>query len=89
MMNNADFTAPQGWILQDNALVLEHRFAHFVEAFGFISKVALLAEKADHHPEIFNVYNFVRLRLSTHDAGNVVTRKDHLLAAEIAEMMKG
>jgi 4a-hydroxytetrahydrobiopterin dehydratase len=58
-------------------------FSDFVEAFAFITKVALLAEKANHHPDWSNVYNKVVVKLSTHDAGNTVTDKDRKLAAAI------
>lgn len=58
-------------------------FADFVEAFAFMTKVALLAEKANHHPDWSNAYNKVTIKLSTHDAGNQVTDKDRKLAAAI------
>jgi len=50
------------------------RFADFAEAFGFMARVAILAEKADHHPEWFNVYNRVEILLTTHDAGGLSDR---------------
>ena len=58
------------------------RFADFAEAFGFMTRVAILAEKADHHPEWFNVYGRVEVTLSTHSAGGV-TEKDIALAHKI------
>jgi len=58
-------------------------FKDFVEAFSFLTKVAFLAEKQNHHPEIFNVYNRVELYLCTHDAGNKITEKDRNLARSI------
>jgi 4a-hydroxytetrahydrobiopterin dehydratase len=58
------------------------RFADFAEAFGFMARVAILAEKADHHPEWFNVYNRVEILLTTHDAGGL-SRRDVELAATI------
>ena len=58
------------------------RFDDFVAAFGFMTRVALLAEKADHHPEWFNVYNRVDILLTTHDAGGLSAR-DSALAREI------
>lgn len=58
------------------------RFADFAEAFGFMARVAILAEKADHHPEWFNVYNRVEILLTTHDAGGL-SRRDVELAAAI------
>jgi 4a-hydroxytetrahydrobiopterin dehydratase len=71
------------WQETDNALVREWLFKDFNEAFGFLTRVALLADKMDHHPEIWNVYNKVRLKLNTHDAGNTVTARDRKMAAEI------
>jgi len=63
-----------GWSLDQGKLYREFRFASFVEAFAFMTKVALLAEKRDHHPEWFNVYNTLKVHLSTHDAGGVTER---------------
>ena len=57
-------------------------FTDFAEAFGFMTRVAILAEKADHHPEWFNVYNRVEITLTTHDAGGV-SRRDIDMAAAI------
>lgn len=62
------------------------RFADFVEAFGFMTRVALLAEKADHHPEWSNVYNQVRVLLTTHDAGGL-SRRDIDMARAIDVML--
>lgn len=62
-------------------------FADFVAAFGFISRVALLAERADHHPEWFNVYNRVEIRLTTHDAGGL-SRRDVKLASQIDALLQ-
>ena len=64
-------------------LVREFQFADFREAIAFLNRVAEVAEAHGHHPEIFNVYGTVRLTLTTHDAGNTVTDKDHKLAAAI------
>ena len=74
---------PEGWTLVDNALIRDFQFDDFVAAFAFMTKVALLAEKADHHPSWYNVYNTVKISLNTHDAGNTVTDKDVALATEI------
>jgi 4a-hydroxytetrahydrobiopterin dehydratase len=71
------------WTEEKNALVRSFRFRNFSEAFAFMTRVALLAEKMEHHPEWTNVYNRVDIRLSTHDAGNTVTEKDRMLAAAI------
>ncbi len=57
------------------------RFADFAEAFGFMTRVAILAEKADHHPEWFNVYNRVEILLTTHDAGGLSQRDIDLAGA--------
>ncbi|MGH6785916.1 MAG: 4a-hydroxytetrahydrobiopterin dehydratase, partial [Novosphingobium sp.] len=65
-----------GWKLRDDCLAIERefRFADFNAAFGFMTRVALYADKADHHPEWFNVYNKVRVTLTTHDAGGLSAR---------------
>lgn len=71
------------WKEENDKLSRSYQFKDFSEAFAFLSRVALLAEKHQHHPEIFNVYNQVELSLSTHDAGNKVTEKDRKLAKAI------
>lgn len=71
-----------GWSIVEGQLVLEEAFSDFGEAFAFLTRVALLAERADHHPEIWNVWNRVRLTLSTHDVGGL-TASDFTLAAKI------
>lgn len=76
------------WTEKDDKLKRSFEFKNFVEAFGFISKVALEAEKAQHHPELFNVYNKVEITLSTHDEGNKVTDKDWALAEKINAVYK-
>lgn len=63
-------------------------FGNFVDAFGFMSKVALLAEKADHHPEWSNVYNRVDIVLTTHDAGGL-SKRDIALAHRIDALVEG
>jgi 4a-hydroxytetrahydrobiopterin dehydratase len=65
-----------GWTLRADGLAIERtfKFADFAEAFAFMTRVAILAEKADHHPEWFNVYNRVEITLTTHDAGGLSTR---------------
>lgn len=70
------------WKLDAGKLRRDFAFADFVSAFGFMARVALLAEKADHHPEWFNVYNKVQIWLQTHDAGGISTR-DIELAKQI------
>lgn len=71
------------WKETNNQLVREFSFMNFVEAFAFMTKVAIVAEKQNHHPEWTNVYNKLTIKLSTHDAGNVVTNKDRELAQAI------
>ena len=75
------------WEEKDNKLHRSFEFKDFIEAFSFISKVAIIAEKQNHHPEIFNVYNKVDIKLSTHDAGDIVTDKDRMLASSIDELL--
>ena len=62
------------WRIEAGKLHREYRFADFVEAFGFMTRGALAAEAVNHHPEWFNVYNRVRVDLTTHDAGGVSER---------------
>lgn len=76
------------WIEKNNVLKAEFQFDDFVGAFAFMTKVAIVAEKMDHHPFWTNVYNKVTIELSTHDAGNIVTEKDHQLAKEIDRFIK-
>ena len=75
------------WTEQDNKLSRTFEFKNFVEAFGFMTEVALLAEKMDHHPNWSNVYNTVVIQLSTHDAGNIVTDRDRQLAQAIDQIV--
>jgi 4a-hydroxytetrahydrobiopterin dehydratase len=65
---------PEGWAVVDGKLHRELEFKDFVEAFGFMAKVALLAEKADHHPDWSNSYNKVVLDLVSHDKGGITDR---------------
>jgi 4a-hydroxytetrahydrobiopterin dehydratase len=71
------------WIEKDDALYRQFTFNDFSEAFAFMTKVALLAEKADHHPEWSNIWNKVSIKLCTHSAGNKITQKDIDLAKAI------
>jgi len=75
-----------GWSLNSDKLYRRFVFADFVEAFGFMSKVALLAERMDHHPEWSNVYNRVEIHLTTHDAGGI-TARDFDLAQRISHLL--
>ena len=60
-----------GWVIQDEKLHKEFQFSSFIEAFGFMTQLALVAESMNHHPEWFNVYNRVVIDLTTHDAGGI------------------
>lgn len=71
------------WKEEENQLIRTFKFKDFIEAWGFMSKVAILAEKHEHHPNWNNVYNTVTIKLNTHDAGDIVTDKDHALAKAI------
>lgn len=71
------------WLEKDNKLCRTFRFKDFVEAFSFMTAVAFHAEKQNHHPNWSNVYNTVIIELNTHDAGNIVTEKDRVLAKAI------
>ena len=76
------------WTETDNKLKAEFQFDDFVEAFAFMTKVAFYAEKMDHHPSWSNTYNKVVIELSTHDAGDIVTERDHKLAIAISKLTK-
>lgn len=76
----------KSWEEKDNALYKEFKFSDFKEAFAFMTKVALIAEKMDHHPRWTNVYNKLEVWLNTHDAGDTVTDRDRKLAAEIDKL---
>lgn len=79
-------TALDGWSLQDAKLHKTYKFADFVQAWGFMARAALIAEAMNHHPEWFNVYNMVRVDLSTHDAGGV-TMMDIELARKMEALL--
>ena len=74
------------WQEENNSLTRTFVFKNFGEAFAFMTRVALIAERLDHHPDWSNVYNKVSIRLATHDAGNTVTDKDRQLARAIDEI---
>jgi len=76
----------EGWTLSGDRIRSEFRFPNFVRAFGFMSSVALLAEKLDHHPEWSNVYGAVDIELTNHDAGGI-TELDLHLAAKINDLI--
>lgn len=80
VLNPKDVAANlEGWTGGDDFITKVFRFGDFAEAFGFMTHIAIIAEKMDHHPEWFNVYNRVDVTLTTHDAGGV-TDKDIRLA---------
>ena len=72
------------WQEKKDTLYRKFTFKDFSEAFAFMTRVALAAEKMNHHPTWKNTYNTVEIWLSTHDAGDTVTKKDHKLARKIA-----
>ena len=74
------------WTEENNKLKKTFKFSNFQEAFAFMTRVAFLAEKHNHHPNWSNVYNTVEIELTTHDQGNVVTEKDRKLAKAIDEI---
>ncbi len=75
------------WKEKNNALTQTFKFKNFVEAWAFMTKVAMVAEKMNHHPEWSNVYNTVNITLTTHDKGNTITEKDRELAKKIDELI--
>jgi 4a-hydroxytetrahydrobiopterin dehydratase len=75
------------WKEADNKLYRRFEFSNFSEAFAFMTRVAIEAEKMDHHPLWTNVWNTVDIWLSTHDAGNLVTEKDRKLAQKIDALL--
>lgn len=78
---------PEHWSGDEHAISRHFKFKDFNEALGFIVRVGVLAEQADHHPHLHNVYNKVDIELTTHSAGNRVTEKDFALAAKINELV--
>lgn len=80
--------APEGWTRDGKALVRSFNFKDFSEAFGFLTRVALRAEKVDHHPEFTSVWNRVDFRLTSHDSGTV-TERDMKLAEAINALADG
>ena len=76
-----------GWAVREGKLHKEFVFGNFVEAFGFMTRAALVAEKQDHHPEWFNVYRTVRVDLATHESGGI-TERDSTLAKALDELAR-
>jgi 4a-hydroxytetrahydrobiopterin dehydratase len=77
------------WTEENNALYHKFEFADFSRAFAFMTRVAIAAEKMDHHPRWTNVYNTVEIWLNTHDAGDIVTEKDQELSRQIDKIFAG
>jgi 4a-hydroxytetrahydrobiopterin dehydratase len=77
-----------GWVWTKDMLYKSFTFSDFVAAFSFMTKVALQAEKRDHHPNWSNVFNRVEIYLTTHDAGNKVTVRDTAMARAIEDVVK-
>lgn len=75
------------WNETDGRLRRDFEFTDFSEAFGFMSRVALIAEKHEHHPEWSNVYNKVTIELTSHDAGSTVTDRDRTMAEAIDDLI--
>ena len=69
------------WTIDNKMIKKEFKFENFIEAFGFMSKVALLSEKIDHHPDWQNIYNKVKINLTTHDKGGITTNDIKLAEA--------
>ncbi|MFM7105104.1 MAG: 4a-hydroxytetrahydrobiopterin dehydratase [Flavobacteriales bacterium] len=76
------------WKESDNKLVREFRFKDFQEAFTFMTRVAFIAERIGHHPAWYNSYNYVRIELTTHDDGDIITEKDRRMALAIDEVLQ-
>ena len=76
------------WTQTENTLYQKFQFRDFSEAFAFMTRVAMLAEQHQHHPRWSNVWNTVEIWLNTHDAGNIITEKDHALAKAIDGLLK-
>jgi 4a-hydroxytetrahydrobiopterin dehydratase len=75
------------WLVENNRMKKTFKFKDFVEAFGFMTRVAIIAEKMDHHPTWTNTWNEVSFELSTHDAGDIVTERDRKLAKAIDQLV--
>ncbi|HIG78462.1 MAG TPA: 4a-hydroxytetrahydrobiopterin dehydratase [Cycloclasticus sp.] len=86
-LNELNQKVAEKWCINDHKLHKTFVFKNFVEAFGFMSKVAIYAEKQNHHPEWFNVYKTVRIDLTTHEAGGISSR-DFELALTIENLLK-
>lgn len=76
----------EGWVERNNTLFRKFEFVDFAEAFAFITKVAAVAERLDHHPDWSQSWNVVEITLSSHDKGRTITDRDHNLAMEISRV---
>ena len=85
LMVKSELQVSSTWIFKNNGLEKQFVFKNFSQALAFIVQVGILSEKSNHHPELFNVYNKISLRLTTHDSGGV-TQKDIDLAKSIDEI---
>jgi len=74
------------WEEKDNTLYNSYKFADFSAAFAFMTRVALIAEKLDHHPTWTNTYNKLEIWLTSHDKGNTITDRDRKMAAAIDKL---
>jgi 4a-hydroxytetrahydrobiopterin dehydratase len=78
---------PENWSDDNNSLYRKFEFKNFSEAFAFMVRVAMEAERLNHHPKWTNVYNALEVWLSTHDAGDIITGKDIKLAEKINSLI--
>ncbi len=78
----------EGWERKDNALVKNFEFKNFSQAIAFIVRIGFVCEKADHHPELTNVYNRVTLAFTTHDAGSRITERDVDVARKVEKLKR-
>lgn len=76
------------WREADNKLIREFRFSNFQEAFTFMTRVAFIAERLNHHPSWYNSGNYVRIELFTHDSGNTISDSDRAFAEEVNEILR-
>ena len=83
---SAELKTLQDWVLEDNSIKRKFDFSDFVEAFGFMTKVAIIAEKMNHHPDWRNVYKSLEITLNTHDVGGL-TELDIKLAKKINRLV--
>ena len=84
---NQDKSEEQMWAIVDDKLVKTFKFKSFIRAFGWMSQIAMWAEKLNHHPEWFNVYNKVEVKLTTHDADGI-SELDFKLAGKMELLFK-